>query len=205
MVVGGVQTSEPSDVFLRYCVPGGRYKKLIGGNFIRTLAGQALLDFGRALARDARSISIDEMSELMQGDWRERLTGGWLAGFSQREELRDEISALLLAGGEPYAAKGYVFALARFGSAADGLALRRYLDKYLHDAEFRADQPYAMGALLFVDRRLGTDFASGLLDPEGAWVRWASVAEGSRPSEQDKRVEIETWCDFADACMRGGS
>lgn len=138
----------------------------------------------------------------MRGDWRERLTGAWLAGFAQTEALRDEISALLLAKDEPYAAKGYVFALARFESTADGLTLRRYLDTYLHRAELRADQAYVMGALLFVDRQLGSEFSSGLLGAGGLWDRWAALDEAARPDEQEKCAEITSWCDFADLCMR---
>lgn len=52
-------------------------QKLMSGSFMELPADERAA-FGESLARDARDISDDQLSELFAGDWRERITAGWL-------------------------------------------------------------------------------------------------------------------------------
>ncbi|MGC4897533.1 DUF6000 family protein [Micromonospora sp. DT31] len=102
-----------------------------------------------------------------------------------------------LARAEGYAPKGYVFALVRSGEPGDAQVLRDYLERYLPHHGLRTDQSYVMGGLLYLDDRLGTDFASDLLTPGGLWERWAT-APGWPPEDRWRtKAEVTAWCDFA--------
>ncbi|WP_278247212.1 DUF6000 family protein [Thermostaphylospora chromogena] len=190
------------DVFHRYCLPGGRYRKLIGGNFMWNMGREDRASFGRAMALDSRTITDDEVRRLLGGDWRERLTGAWLTGFDRRREFQETISKLLLERREPYAGKGYCFALARFGTERDAATLRSYLKKYLADLDLRSDQPWAMGALLVLDERLGSDRAGEFLNEDGLWERWARAGRPPIFEAAAMKAVLEGWCLFAEESLR---
>ncbi|MEV5703712.1 DUF6000 family protein [Actinoallomurus sp. NPDC052274] len=139
-----------------------RYLKLLGG-----LSG---LDhrFEKALVRDARKISDEDLDRLLSCGWRPRLVAAWLIGIDRRVRYRQRLGDLLLDSEAPYAGQGYCFALARFAQDEDAEILVSYLDRYLPRRECYYDQDWAIGALLYLDDRLGTRHADRFLDT-GLW------------------------------------
>ncbi|MET8046191.1 DUF6000 family protein [Streptosporangium sp. NPDC005286] len=179
-----------------------RYLKLLGGNFLRTLSEVELAVFARSFARDAQDIKDDELGVLLHLGWRPRLVAAYLIGLDRRTLFRPKLRELLLESAGPYAGKGYCFAFARFGEASDAESLVLYLDRYLPRPECRYDQSWAMGALLHLDERLGTDHAAHFLVPGGLWEQsW--LKELNVDPTEPKRW-IDRLLQFADDCMSGG-
>lgn len=162
---------------IAYPGPGaGRYLDLLHGNFTK-LSGHERSRFLRDLGRDARQITDGELEFLLypgeHADWRERLTAAWLIGTSRRVQFRESLGRLLLDSELTYAGQGYCFALARFAEAEDADVLTAYLDHYLPRTDYHYDQHWAIGALLHIDHRLGTDHAERFLETDGLWSRSA--------------------------------
>lgn len=177
----------------RYVRPGGRYLKLLNGNFLR-LAAPERTDFEQSLTSAARKATISELTLLFEGEWRARLTAAVLAGLTRRAALGDRIGSLLLASELVYAGQGYCYALARFGAPEDAALLTAYLDRYLPQTQLRYDQPWALGALLHVDDKLGTHHAARFLAADGLWQQWAQAAHGAPVDSYDYRRLIDTMC-----------
>ena len=68
------------------------------------------------------------------------MTAAWLIGLDRREQFRDQIGELLLAGQDVYAGQGYCVTLARLATAADASLLASYLDACLPRPDKRYDQ-----------------------------------------------------------------
>lgn len=186
----------------RYVDPGsatrpGRYMKLLGGNLL-DWDGPERIAFMQDIGRDARQITDHELSTLLDSEWRSRLTGSWLIGLDRRAQFRDRIGAMLLDSQLVYAGRGYCVALARFETAADADHLCAYLDRYLPRTDLHYDQHWAIGALLHLDERLGSNRADRFLTPGGLWEKSATSRYG--PAEQ--RRYLTRLCAFADDCMR---
>jgi hypothetical protein len=153
--------------------------------------------FGQQLARAARQISDRELATLLGGEWRSRLTAAWLTGLDRREQFRDQIGELLLASQDVYAGQGYCLSLARLATAADADLLAAYLDAYLPQLDKRYDQDWALGALLHLDVKLGTDRAARFLTDGGPWQQWRQTEQA--PAEL--HAWIDQLCSAADECM----
>jgi|SRR6266540_7023311 len=106
----------------RYVRPDSRYLRLLHGNFLR-LNEPERTDFVRSLVAAARQATLSELTVLLEGEWRARLTGAVLAGIARRTVLRDRIGVLLLASELVYAGQGYCYALASFGTSEDAALL----------------------------------------------------------------------------------
>ncbi|MFD0903613.1 DUF6000 family protein [Actinomadura sediminis] len=157
--------------------PGvGRYLDLLHGNFTG-LSDHERSRFLQDLRRDARQITNDELEFLLHSGelagWRERLTAAWLIGISRRVQFRESLARLLMDSELTYAGQGYCFALARFAEPKDADVLTAYLDHYLPRTDCHYDQHWAIGALLHVDDRLGTDHSGRFLKADGLWSRSA--------------------------------
>lgn len=185
----------------RYVTPRtgglGRYMRLLHGNFAG-LDESKRRRFLRQLARSARQVSDRELDILLENGWRERLTASWLIALDGREQFRDRIGELLLAGEAGFAGQGYCLALARFATPADAGLLASYLDTYLPQVDNRDDQDWALGALLHIDAVLGTDQTARFLTDGGLWQQWCQDDE--TPAEL--RAWIGQLCSIADECMR---
>lgn len=186
--------------FARWAQPEGRYRKLIAGNF-RDLPEERLLSFGNGLAADSLAITDGELSALLAEDWRGRPTAAWLIGFARRSRFAPELRSALLAAGEPYAGKGYCFALARFGGAEDARTLEVYLDTYLRRPDASSDCGWAMGALSAVRARTGSPAGPSLTD-SGLWRQWLADKQIADPDFLDRTKDLVLWLiDFADSSM----
>jgi hypothetical protein len=149
-----------------------RYLKLIGGQF------EAWDDrFRNALLRDARKISDEDLDRLLFCGWWPRLTAAWPIGIDRRQRYRPTLGDLLMESAGPYAGGGYFFALARFGRNEDADILAAYLDRYLPRTDCFYDQGAAMGALLYLDERLGTHQADRFIN-SSLWQASAFADQG---------------------------
>lgn len=185
-----------TDVFGRYALPGNRYKKLMGGRFVRMSALERD-EFGKALASDARSIPDEKLGQLFSGDWREQLTGAWLAGVAKRIEFRKIIAERIIEG-DRFAGKGHSFSLARFGGPIDADVLSLYLRQYLLRVGRVLAQPWALGALMLLDSQLATNRADEFIADDGPWKRWVEGGEAISYTPTGMMELIRSWCDFAD-------
>jgi hypothetical protein len=183
----------------RYVIPDRRYRKLLHGNVLRMDHTQRL-NFGRALADDARRVTDEDLDQLLTYEWRAQLTAAWLAGFTRRTRHRGRIGELLLASRLCYAGQGFCLALARFGTPEDAQLLTEYLDRYLPQLELRYDQRWALGALLYLDTRLSTDHAERFLGTGGAWQRWVEAGPSLQLDPNDQRHVVDALCSFVDDC-----
>ncbi len=150
--------------------------------------------FETALANDAREISDEDLSTLLDLEWRSRITAAWLIALDRRIQFRDALGELLLASELVHAGIGYCIALARFAQPEDADILAAYLDRYLPRPDCRYNQDAAIGALLYLDEQLGTNRADSYL---GLWHR-SAFADRDPCESQRHTAEL---CDFAGRIM----
>ncbi|MFI6790919.1 DUF6000 family protein [Nonomuraea sp. NPDC050383] len=178
---------------------GGRPRSMhLMGSFMM-LPDRKLIRFGRLLARDARRITDDGLEMLLDFEWRSRSTAAWLIGLDRRTRFRERLGTLLLESEMVYVGGAYCFALARFAEEQDAALLGAYLDRYLPQLDCRYDQDDAMGALLHLDERRGTNYAARFLAPGGLWE--SSATREVDPAE--KKAYMDELCAFAESCMTG--
>ncbi|MEV6897732.1 DUF6000 family protein [Amycolatopsis sp. NPDC051372] len=187
----------------RYVTPGRRYLRLINTPFLSDPAARQW--FGRALAEDSLHITDDELALLLSYEWRAQLTASWLVAFARREAHRERIGELLLANERVYAGRGFCFALARFGTEEDARLLADYLHAFLPRTD-RGEQDSAMGALSYLDTRLGTEYSARFLGETGPWAHWLHARFPSDRADvpvslDQSRDLIRTQCSYADHCM----
>ncbi|WP_067185565.1 DUF6000 family protein [Microtetraspora niveoalba] len=178
----------------QYLMPRERYLKLLHGNFL-AMPERKRSRFGRELSASAHQISDQELSLLLDGEWRSRLTAAWLIGIDRRTQFRSRLHGMLLDSELVYSGQGYCFAFARFADEPAAASLVAYLDRYLPDPTCHYNQDWAMGALLHLDERLRTDHAARFLAPHGLWAR--SAMRGRDPMEL--KEEMDRRCSFAEA------
>ncbi|MET7368796.1 DUF6000 family protein [Streptomyces sp. NPDC005566] len=163
------------DVIDRYVNPTvngtARYLHLLHGNFLHD-DEDVRAPFLQSLRSAAQAITDDELEILLESEWRSRLTAAWLIGASRREHFRDVLGDMLLDSRLCFSGQGYCFALAHFCTEADALHLAAYLERYLQRPDCQYDQHWAMSALLHIDSRAGTEYATRFLTPGGMWQRW---------------------------------
>jgi hypothetical protein len=176
-----------------YVNPDRRYLELLHGNFLR-LDEPARTTFTHKLAAAARQITLDELTLLLDGEWRCRLTAAVLAGIGRRLEVREPIGQLLLDSELTYAGQGYCTALATFATSHDADLLTQYLERYLPQTELRYDQDWAMAALQHVDTQLDTAYAQPFMAPNGAWEQWATALPWHTATVDHPRQVIEQLC-----------
>ena len=180
-----------------------RYLHLPGEAFA-DLAERQRSAFLGSLVEAAARIADHELGVLFESEWRARLTASWLVGVGRRSQFRTRIGELLLESRDIYAGQGYCFALARLGTSDDAEILAAYLDRYLRLPDCWYDQHWAIGALLHLDDRLGTQHATPFLQPGGLWQQWAKGG----PAPTDTRQQVDRLCalveqSWSDAGVRG--
>ncbi|MFI6321722.1 DUF6000 family protein [Nonomuraea sp. NPDC050556] len=140
----------------------------------------------RSLAHDAHEITDHDLSILLTGEWRARLTAAWLIALDRRTQFRDQLGQMLSKAVVEKAAAGYSVALARFGTPADAELLADALRPDLLN-----EQSLVVGALLH-------------LDADHAQLPLTLDASGRAPSLGDlERFKgyVGQLCAFADECM----
>lgn len=188
-------------VIRRYVTPDQRYLKL--GGALLCMSGRERAKFIKKLGKAAGEISPRELDSLFDGGWRGRKTAAWLIAVAGRTEFRDRLGDVLLAGETPYTGQAYCIALATFGTPADADLLAAYLDRYLPRSDLDYDQTAALGALLLLDAKLGTEHAARFLTPDGLWQQWLN----GRPRQDyelpdSHRQFMDELCTFVDAAAK---
>ncbi|MFJ8948010.1 DUF6000 family protein [Streptomyces sp. NPDC102395] len=185
----------------RYVTRDRRYLRL--GSALLGLSGRDRAKFIRKLGKAAGEISPRELGVLLDRGWRERGTAAWLIAVAGRTEFRERLGELLLASERPFVGQDYCLALATFGTPADADLLVAYLDRYLPRLDLDYDQRAALGALLLLDAKLGTDRAARFLVPGGLWQQWIH-GQGSkaRDDPDEYREFIGMLCAFADEAAK---
>ncbi|WP_371660135.1 DUF6000 family protein [Streptomyces sp. NBC_00280] len=163
-----------------YVTPDRRYLKV--GGALLGMSGRDRARFMKKLGKAAGEISPRELGTLLDGGWRERKTAAWLIAVADRTEFRERLGELLLASEGPYAGQAYCVALATFGTSADADLLVAYLDRYLPRPDLYYDQTAALGALLLLDAKAGSDRTARFLAPGGLWQQWI---EGPPSKDRD--------------------
>ncbi|MEU1800295.1 DUF6000 family protein [Streptomyces sp. NPDC019937] len=188
---------EPIRLIRRYVTPGQRYLKL-GGSLLG-MSGRDQAKFMRKLGKAAGEISPHGLGLLLDRGWRERKTAAWLIAVAGRSEFRERLGELLLASEGPYAGQAYCVALATFGTSVDADLLVAYLDRYLPRPDLDYDQTAALGALLLLDAKLGTDHEARFLAPNGLWQQWIGGPPSKDCDAPDSyRESMRQLCAFAD-------
>lgn len=186
-------------LFQHYCSPGKRYLKLLSVNFAREDEKYGE-NFARALMRDAREISDSDTATLLEGGWRESLVATWFIGYDTKIQYAPLLHRRLDDSNVRYVGKATFFALARFGRLEDALALKRYLDEALADTKFQGYQPWALGALMFVEGRLLRDDLSHYIAMRGgSWDQWAAERTLDSTSADYWQREIASWVNLAES------
>ncbi|WP_190122407.1 DUF6000 family protein [Streptomyces inusitatus] len=150
----------------RYVLPDRRYMKLRGWN-IRHMSEAGQREFGASLAKAASECTDREIIALLKADWRASLIGSWLAGIDLRTNFRDIVGELLFLNESPEKAKGYCFALSRFGEHEDAAVLSAFLRSSPSPGAGGHAKSWALGGLLFIDSRLRTSYAQEFLGEDG--------------------------------------
>jgi hypothetical protein len=158
----------------RYASVDSRYLELLHAN-VRRLEPPLQSAFLRELIADSKLVSDHDLAAMLGefSGWRERIVAAWMAGIDGRSQHRQRIGELLIESRQTFAGQGYCFALTCFAAPADARILCDYLDRYLRRPDLVYDQDWAIGALLDIDRRLGTDDAERFTTPGGLWQQWA--------------------------------
>jgi hypothetical protein len=105
---------------------------------------------------------------------------------------------MLLANEVATAGQGYCLALARFGGVEDTEVLAEYLSRYLPG--YGGEQDWALGALLFLDARLGTVRAAPFLVSGGPWEQsWLGRGHPSYADPDQNHDKIARLCAFVTA------
>ena len=153
------------------------YLSILHGNFRhRCLAPEPLSERDELIARFRRGVrEIDtNVVDLLfqQSEWRARLTVSWFCGIKGWRQYEPIIGESLIASEVCYAGQGYCFALACFAEKSSAGYLCRYLDKFLPQLDKFYDQHWALPALMWIDRKIGTSFAGKFLEPGGLWEQF---------------------------------
>jgi hypothetical protein len=193
----------------RYVLADRRYMYLVAGNFLG-LSEASRAAFGARLSRDGREVPTRELQILLESeDWRDHLTGAWLAAVGMRTETRPMIVHSLSYRSEiATVGQGSSVALARFGTPQDAEILERHLDCSLavfanepESVRFAA-QGWAIGALMYLDDRLGTSHAMRFLVPDGPWDQWSRLARVGTDHFHPvaERQQMRRLCEFLERC-----
>ncbi len=162
------------------------YMRLLHGNFRGRLLAEELSDEREQMISDFRrclaEVDASVVSTLIhQPEWRARLAGSWYAGLRGWRQFTDELGALLVESRMCFACQGYCAALACYADKASAEYLRRYLDVWLPQVDKYYDQHWALPALVWVDKRLETQYAAGYLLPGDLWDQWAAAQHREGP------------------------
>lgn len=155
------------------------YLRLLHGNFRHYLLAEEPSDEREQMISDFRcclaEVDPSVVTTLIrQPEWRARLAGGWYAGLRGWQQYREELGALLVESRVCFACQGYCAALACYADQTSAEFLRQYLDTWLPQVDKYYDQHWALPALVWVDKRLDTRYATGYLVPGGLWDEWAA-------------------------------
>ncbi|MCP4373048.1 MAG: hypothetical protein GY797_33815 [Deltaproteobacteria bacterium] len=146
------------------------YMNILHGNYLRKDIKST--EFNTKVEQAIQKITPEIVERLIEGYWRESITGSWFAGLKKYTQFQDRIGDLLIASEAVYAGQSHAFALANFSNKKSGEYLSQYLDIYLSQPNLVYDQDWVMVALMWVDSQNETALASRFLVPNGLWDQY---------------------------------
>ncbi len=141
------------------------YMDLLHANFLRFGTASAVLP---RLYESAAGATDAQLSRGLQSGWRESLHAAWCIGVTKDQTHFGAVRRRLLESSSCFQGQGYCFAMARFENQAAADALSKYLETYLPVGDREYDQIWAIGALAWIDKVMGTHRADPFLD-ERLW------------------------------------
>lgn len=177
------------------------YLPLLHANFLDQSIHRST--FTELFAKALACVPRDELATWIGTGWRERLTAGWIIAAKPDPTLRDQLTRRLLVSETCYAGQGLCIATARYCDHRAANDLEAYLRAYLPPGDREYDQEWAIGSLIWLDRRLGTDRAQTYPRTPDAWrlVAHGRAYGALDPTRQVGRVARAM--DFLDG-MAGG-
>ena len=152
-------------------------------------------EFNRKVRAALAEFTPDVASRLIGGYWREALSGSWFAGLARLQECKTQIGERLVASEQCFAGQGHAFAMARYGDSVAAQFLTDYLHVYLRKLDCYYDQHWALPALLWIDRRNGTNLAAQFLEPNGLWHAFAADNRFDLSSLETRFGSIMRYCE----------
>lgn len=160
-------------------------KRFVSPFYLGTLTVDAMKDHRSCAEFLQACATLDKKTAQMllsEREWRGRKTVAWMIGVNRWEEFLPQISRQLIESELVYAGQGYCVGLALIATEPTRDALVAYLDRWLPELDSHHDQPWAMGALIEVDRALTTNgrpsAAERYLTDGGLWDRWREAQHG---------------------------
>lgn len=142
------------------------YLNVLHGNFLGIDDVDAFVEATKVALYE---VTDRELTQMYNCCWRHKITASWLCGIGRFSQHLNKIETLLIPSETCYAGQFHCFALARFDEAESVRVLRSYLDTYLPVGLREYDQLWAIGALWWLDRRHGTDYAWAYLEDPDLW------------------------------------
>ena len=151
------------------CYGQNIYILLLHANFLDEPASFKV-KFSKDLLSAVESIPDEVLLQwINSGAWREALTSSWIIGILKAEQFFEKIKNKLLDSETCYAGQGYCLAMAQFGSKSASEVLVQYLNKYLPAMERQYDQEWAIGSLVWLDKKMKTENANVFLENLSLW------------------------------------
>ena len=164
------------------------YPLLLHGNFLNETV-DAHERFAGTLRAAAEAVGDEQLHRWLDGGaWREMLTSAWIIGLRQDAPFLPKLRERLITSRTSFAGQGLCFALARIGNSEAADALAAYLREYLPVGDREYDQEWAIGALAWIDDRLGTTCAKPFLDQ----AMWKVTAKDRVIGAKDSARGIDT-------------
>lgn len=137
-----------------------------------------------------REITPEIVGDLLSHEgWRPQLTGAWFCGLKGWSDFDLTIGRNLVRHRQGVVSQGYSFALARFPSHASANYLRGRLNLAFKKDFWEDSIDWLIGALLWVDEKIGTSHAEDYIGPWNERLRRA--AEDAENSAH-KHFETDT-------------
>ncbi|MDJ1136090.1 DUF6000 family protein [Streptomyces iconiensis] len=172
----------------RYVMRGRPYMKLQGWN-LRNVPDDVSRDFGISFHRISESATDADITLLLHGDWRAKITASWMAAMTSRYWFGELIGSLLVSGEEERAAKGYSFALTSFARPQDMALLQDYIQKSLDEGRSNSAFGWALaGWKHHHAERQGTLESVSIRSTEPSWI-----SELGSPAELDLIAFLQVW------------
>ena len=176
-----------------YVIP--LYLNVLHGNFLWIDDVDAFVDSTRVALYE---VTDKQLIQMYNRCWRHTITASWLCGIGRFSQHLNKIETLLIPSQTCYAGQFHCFALARFDGAESVRVLRSYLDTYLPVGVRQYDQQWAIGALWWLDRRHGTDYAQVYLEKPDNWKLRVRDQEYGTLSPEEGILHFQKVMDFVD-------
>jgi hypothetical protein len=159
------------------------YLHLLNGNFIKTDGNdkQNFINNMNLALSETNHYLYDNM---LNCPWRERLTGAWLCGISQKNSYIQKIGDLFLKSETCYAGQGLCAALVLFNSEDSINYIIKYLDFWLPKTSQQYDQTWVMANLMYLDKKNKTNIANKYIKETSLWMDYANSIDLNLPDKE---------------------